>query len=156
MTLNIYTVLTTTPDDNVVGDSLSLPFDMRQKSRFKAVLESGTEVGIFLERGKILRDGESLQAENGLVIKLSAAKEHLSTVTSSDTLLLAKLCYHLGNRHIPLQITTQQIFYQKDSVLDDMVLILGGKVQHQFLPFEPEQGAYSDTHKHVHTPKLIS
>lgn len=144
MTLNIYTVLSKQQDND---DILSLPFDMRQKSRFKAVLESGTEVGVFLERGKILRDGEILQAENGLIVKLRAAKENLSTVTNSDPLLLARLCYHLGNRHVPLQITMDRICYQLDAVLDEMVQILGAHVQHQLLSFEPEQGAYNKSHR---------
>ncbi|MFV2058007.1 MAG: urease accessory protein UreE, partial [Thiohalomonadales bacterium] len=97
-------IQTTLAYQKETDDVLTLPFELRQKSRFKARLESGTEVGLFLKRGNILRNGDILQAENGLVIRLTAANESLSTVTCSDPLQLAKLCYHLGNRHVPLQI----------------------------------------------------
>jgi len=129
-------------------DILTLPFATRQKSRFKAQLDSGKEVGIFLERGKILRDGDLLQTANGLIIRLASAEEKLSCVSCASPLLLAKLCYHLGNRHVSLQVEVDHIYYLQDSVLDDMVIGLGAHVTHVLRSFEPEEGAYSAAHRH--------
>lgn len=128
--------------------TLTLPFDLRQKSRLRAVLDDGQEVGIMLSRGEVLRGGDCLQAESGLVIRLQAANEAVSRVASTDSLLLQKACYHLGNRHVPLQITADGLCYLQDHVLDQMVESLGLDVKHETAPFEPESGAY---HQHGHT-----
>ncbi len=127
--------------------TLSLPFELRQKSRLKAHLDSGEEVGLILPRGRVLRGGDCLKAENGLIIQLTAAQESVSTVTAQDPLTLQRACYHLGNRHVPLQISENWIRYLKDHVLDDMVVSLGLTITHEQAPFEPEVGAY---HKHNH------
>jgi len=129
--------------------TLTLPFELRQKSRLRAVLDNGQEVGLMLARGDILRGGDCLQAENGLLIRLEAANEAVSSVTSTDTLLLQKACYHLGNRHIPLQITDNGLRYLQDHVLDQMVESLGLSITHELAPFEPESGAYQQ-HAHTH------
>jgi urease accessory protein len=133
--------------------TLTLPFELRQRSRLRAVLDSGEEVGLILPRGEILRGGDCLQAENGWVIELKAANETVSTVTCADALLLQKACYHLGNRHVPLEITHRGLRYQQDHVLDEMVTSLGLSVTHETAPFEPESGAYqqhSHSHNHAH------
>ena len=139
--------------------TLTLPFELRQKSRLRATLDNGLEVGIMLSRGEVLRDGDCLRAENGLVIRLKAAEEAVSTVAGSDTLLLQKASYHLGNRHVPLQITQSGLCYLQDHVLDQMVESLGLSIKHEMAPFEPESGAYqqhahsqahSHSHSHVH------
>ena len=84
--------------------TLTLPFDVRQKTRFVAQLDNGTKVGIILPRGAVLRQGDCLKAEQGEVIKVLAADETVSTVQVEDPLLLARAAYHLGNRHVPLQV----------------------------------------------------
>ena len=126
--------------------SLSLPFELRQKSRFKANLDSGEEVGIMLPRGRVLRGGDCLKAENGMIIELKAAQEFVTTATAPDTLTLQRACYHLGNRHVPLQIADGWIRYLEDHVLDDMVVSLGLTITHEKAPFEPEAGAYHHHH----------
>ena len=106
-----------------------------------------------LPRGEVLRGGDCLKAENGLVIRLKAANEAVSSITSTDHLLLQKACYHLGNRHVPLQITSYGLRYLQDHVLDQMVESLGLTVKHETAPFEPESGAYqhaSHSHDHSH------
>jgi urease accessory protein len=127
--------------------TLSLPFELRQKSRFKANLDSGEQVGLMLPRGHPLRGGDCLRAENGMVIALVAAQEPVTTATAPDPLTLQRACYHLGNRHVPLQITEYWIRYLQDHVLDDMVESLGLTITHEQAPFEPETGAY---HHHHH------
>jgi urease accessory protein len=128
--------------------TLSLPFELRQKSRLKANLDSGEEVGLMLPRGHVLRGGDCLKAENGLIIQLQAAKESVTTATTSDPLTMQRACYYLGNRHVPLQIGDGWIRYLKDHVLDDMVVSLGLAINHEQAPFEPEVGAYHHSHRH--------
>ena len=127
---------------------LVLPFDTRQKSRFRATLQDGTEVGVFLERGRILRDGDGLRAESGEVIRVQAANEAVSTVRCADSTTLARVAYHLGNRHVPLQIGDGFVRYRHDHVLDDMVRGLGLDATAEQAPFEPEAGAYGGGHSH--------
>lgn len=129
---------------------LRLPFDTRQKSRFRAALDDGTEVGVFLERGLILRDGDCLRAEDGRIVRVEAADESVSTVHCTDATLLARVCYHLGNRHVPLQIGHGFARYHHDHVLDDMVRGLGVEPLAEQAPFEPEAGAYGGGHGHGH------
>ncbi|MEJ2141382.1 MAG: urease accessory protein UreE [Gammaproteobacteria bacterium] len=128
------------------GVSLTLPFEKRQKHRFQANLDNGQQVGLMLPREGVLRDGDYLQAEDGQVIKVCAANEEVSVVEHDDPFQLMRACYHLGNRHVPLQIGEGWIRYQRDHVLDDMVKHLGLTVKHEVAPFEPEAGAYHHHH----------
>ena len=122
---------------------LTLPYGRRRNSRQRAFLDDGAEVWIMLPRGTVMRPGDLLEAENGLIIEVAAEPESLSLAETSDPLLLATGCYHLGNRHVPVQIESGRLFYQHDHVLDDMVIGLGLKVTHANAPFQPEDGAYS-------------
>jgi urease accessory protein len=130
------------------GDRLVLPFDLRQKSRLRTRLASGAEAGLFLERGTVLRGGDRLLAEDGTVIEVVAAEETVSTVISKDPSQLARAGYHLGNRHVAVQIGGGWLRYRHDHVLDDMVRGLGLDVVVEEAPFEPEGGAYSQAHSH--------
>ena len=84
--------------------SLTLPFEKRQKSRLRVSLNDKQEAALMLERGSILRHGDLLRAENGLIVEVRAANEEVAVISTKDSFLLARACYHLGNRHIPLQI----------------------------------------------------
>lgn len=133
---------------------LCLPIDKRIKSRLRAELVDGREVGLFLPRGLTLRNGDLLQSDDGLVVRIEAAPEPVSTVRSDDALALARVCYHLGNRHVPLQVEAGWVRYLHDHVLDDMVRGLGLEVIFEQAPFEPEAGAYqggSHGHSHAHS-----
>ncbi|WP_062264027.1 urease accessory protein UreE [Endozoicomonas arenosclerae] len=132
------------------NDELLLPFDERKRGRLKAVTTSGREAGIFIERGDVLRDGTLLQAESGEVVLVRASDEEVTTACCDDPLTFSKACYHLGNRHVPLQIGNNWLRYQKDHVLDEMVELLGLQVDHTQAPFEPENGAYAKGHSHHH------
>lgn len=129
---------------------LSLPFEIRQKARFVAKLDSGQEVGLQIERGNILRDGDKLIAIDGTTVQIKAGNEAVSTINVKDEKLIARLCYHLGNRHVQLQVEAGWCRYLQDHVLDEMVELLGAKVTHEKAPFEPEAGAYSGGHGHSH------
>lgn len=132
--------------------SVTLPVDMRVKSRIKVTLNDGRQAGLLLPRGLLLRDGDILSNENGdEFIKVIAADEAVSVVRCADPFMLAKACWHLGNRHVPLQIMPGELRYHHDHVLDDMLRQFGLDVDFAHLPFEPEAGAYaSKSHAHNH------
>jgi urease accessory protein len=129
---------------------LTLPFELRSKSRLRTVLSTGEEAGVVLERGSVLRGGDLLLADDGRVIEIVAAAERVSTVRASDTSSLARAAYHLGNRHVALQVGPDWLRYLHDHVLDDMVRGLGFIVIIEEAPFEPEAGAYG-AHSHSHS-----
>lgn len=136
---------------SVAGDishTATLPFDLRQKSRLRITLDDGNEAGIILERGLYLRHGDLLKSKDGRVLRIIAAPEPVATVNCADPLLLARACYHLGNRHVPLQIEATWLRLQRDHVLEDMLHHMGLHVQHEQAPFEPEHGAYGHHHEH--------
>ncbi|ELO7676006.1 urease accessory protein UreE [Escherichia coli] len=132
--------------------SVTLPVDMRVKSRIKVTLNDGRQAGLLLPRGLLLRDGDILSNENGdEFIKVIAADEAVSVVRCADPFMLAKACWHLGNRHVPLQIMPGELRYHHDHVLDDMLRQFGLDVDFAHLPFAPEAGAYaSKSHAHNH------
>jgi urease accessory protein len=126
--------------------TLTLSYQSRTKSRLLAKLDNGEDVGLFLERGRVLRGGDVLIGPEGLAVLILAAPEQVSVARTDDALLLARACYHLGNRHVALQITPGELRYLADHVLDDMVRGLGLAVTQESAPFEPEAGAYSHGH----------
>jgi len=142
----------TKPDDTV-----ALIYDERQKSRQKITTRNGVVLGLFLPRGTILRHGDILLADDGSCIRVEAAPEQLSVIESHDDFQLLRAAYHLGNRHVMLQIAPGKLAYQHDHVLDDMVRGLGLVVDCVTAQFHPEAGAYHShaaqgghTHSHGH------
>ena len=140
--------------DRLAG-TLTLPFDQRRRSRLRARLDDANgdgEVGVFLPRGTVLRDGDLLASDDaGLAVRVQAAAETVSTVHTADPTALARACYHLGNRHVPVQVGAGWARYQHDHVLDDMVRAMGLEVVVEDAPFEPEAGAYGEGgHGHGH------
>lgn len=128
-----------------------LTFEERQKSRYKTQTRCGKNLGWFIPRGLVLHDGDYLQCKTGELIRVIAAPETVSEVTSVDALLLTRTAYHLGNRHVPLQIGAGFLRYQQDHVLDAMVQGLGLNVSCQQRPFQPENGAYHGQGGHSHS-----
>lgn len=128
--------------------TLTLPFELRQKSRIKTSLDDGRDAGVFLPRGHLLRGGDCLKTADGEVVEIIAADETVSTIYSQQPIELTKASYHLGNRHVSLQITENWIRYLHDHVLDEMIEGLGLTVTVEKAPFEPEAGAYGGGHKH--------
>ncbi len=133
----------------------TLTFDDRQKSRHRATTRDGTVFGWFIERGHVLKEGDLLECQSGEIIKILSAPEQVSTVSAqisshNPALDLTRAAYHLGNRHVPLQIAPDFLRYQHDHVLDDMVRGLGLNVTTEPAPFEPEPGAYAGGHQHNH------
>jgi urease accessory protein len=122
---------------------LSLPFVDRQRSRLRVVLEGGEVAALLLPRGTFLRGGDKLRTACGQVVEVRAAPERVSVAETPDSLLRTRAAYHLGNRHVPVEVRPEGLLYLHDHVLDDMVRGLGLSLRVAEEPFEPEGGAYS-------------
>lgn len=127
--------------------SLALDWDTRQKSRFEAVDSSGRRVGVFLPRGIVVRGGDVLVGEDGSLIAVQALAQPILVVNASaksaDTALdLLRAAYHLGNRHVPLEVHADRLVLEPDHVLAALLVRIGLEVGATSGPFEPEAGAY--------------
>lgn len=129
---------------------LCLDYDQRTKGRLKAETSCGEEVGLFLERGKVLRAGDCLKATNGKILRVVAADEELVEASCDSWLIFAKCCYHLGNRHVPLEVGERVLRMRPDHILQEMIEQLGMTTSRVKTGFNPEQGAYSGGHHHHH------
>ncbi|MCP8898235.1 urease accessory protein UreE [Gilvimarinus xylanilyticus] len=130
---------------------VELTFEQRQKSRYRTQTRCGQTLGWFVERGHVLADGELLECSDGTRVLVEAALETVSNVVCDDRRQLARVAYHLGNRHVPLQVGDNFVRYQHDHVLDIMVKGLGLAVECKQAPFNPENGAYhGGSHGHSH------
>ena len=132
-----------------IKGTLELPFEMRQKSRFKATLVSGEEVGVMLPRGEILRGGDLVTTSDGRIIEVIAQPENVLHVESTSPAALARIAYHLGNRHVPVEVGDGYLRLGDDHVLERMLEGLGAQVNRTMTAFEPEAGAYGGAgHEH--------
>jgi urease accessory protein len=118
---------------------VSLAFEYRQRSRQRARLDSGEEIGMVMPRGEVLRGGDRLLASDGRVFEVVSAPERLLHIEAPS---LARIAWHLGNRHVPVQLGDEFLRIAEDRVLDAMLRGLGASVTRVEAPFEPEGGAY--------------
>jgi urease accessory protein len=131
-------------------DCLFLDFETRSKSRFKArLMTTGEEVGVLLPRGTVLRGGSMLSDGEGDSVEVVAADESLLRVVGSPYDRM-RCAYHLGNRHVRLEVREDSLQLQFDPVLADMLRNLGVVPTLVYAPFEPESGAYGGGHQHGH------
>ncbi|WP_110658058.1 urease accessory protein UreE [Salinicola halimionae] len=144
--------------DAIAVDSVTLPFELRMRGRLKATSDSGREIGIFLDRGPVLRDGSLLRAETGEIVAVRAADEPVVTAKIPVGLAQARLCYHLGNRHVQLAIGGSDeggwVRFPPDHVLEALAVRLGATLEYHQAPFDPEPGAYAEGHGHSHGESL--
>lgn len=130
---------------------LPLTYEFRQKARFRTRIPGGEDVSWFLQHdGRPLRGGDCLLAEDGRVVRIVAAPEAVLHVTATSTLDLTRAAYHLGNRHVSLQVGDGWLRLLDDYVLADMLAQLGVQVDKRDIPFEPESGAYGGGSHHSH------
>ena len=132
---------------NKFDAELIMPYELRQKCRLRTQTTTGEETGLFLPRGSVLRDGDFLESEDGRIVKVTASLEKVLQVGCPDPVQLARIAYHLGNRHVALQIGTGWLRIANDYVLREMVEGLGAMVVPVEAAFEPEPGAYGG-HQH--------
>ncbi|MGQ0579699.1 MAG: urease accessory protein UreE [Betaproteobacteria bacterium] len=131
----------------LIDAELVLTFELRQKSRLRTRSDIGEEVGVFLPRGERLRGGDFLEADDGRVVRVTAKHEKVLHIDCPDGMQLARIAYHLGNRHVPLQIGEGWLRIANDDVLRQMIEVLGAIAVAMEAPFEPEAGLYGG-HQH--------
>ena len=130
--------------------TVELDWDVRQKSRFAATDSAGRELGIFLPRGTLVRGGDVLVAEDGSMVRVIAAPQPVLVITHctqhGTPFDLTRAAYHLGNRHVPIELQPDHLKIEPDPVLADMLRAMHLIVTEQNLAFEPEGGAYAAGH----------
>lgn len=122
-----------------------LTYDERRRFRFRTRTTSGEEVQVLLERGAPLGIGEVLAASCGRLVIVRGAEESLVVARCADYTLFARACYHLGNRHVRIQIGDLSICMQPDHVIEEMLAGFGCALSTRKGVFEPESGAYART-----------
>jgi urease accessory protein len=138
--------------------TVELDWDTRQKSRFDTVDSAGRHVGVFLARGSIVRGGDVLVVEDGSLLAVMARPQPVLVVSADGSpLALLRAAYHLGNRHVPLEVRAGHLQLEPDHVLAEMLRRMGLRVDETEAPFEPEAGAYDASsmgqglnHGHAH------
>lgn len=139
---------------------IELDWDLRQKSRFECTDSSGRRLGVFLARGTVVRGGDALVAEDGSIVRVVAAPQPVLVITPcpahGSPFDLVRSAYHLGNRHVPIELHPDHLQIEPDHVLAEMLRAMHLIVTPAERPFEPESGAYAGRgghgHGHAHTP----
>jgi urease accessory protein len=139
---------------------VELDWDVRCKSRFDATDSTGRAIGVFLPRGSVVRGGDVLVGEDGSLIVVKAAQQPVMVVRHcadhGSPFDLLRAAYHLGNRHVQLELQPDRLLLEPDHVLADLLQRMHLLVEHTQAPFEPEAGAYAggghgpDRHAHDH------
>src|SRR3982750_2170809 len=134
--------------------TVELDWDVRQKSRFEATDSQGRALGVFLPRGTAVRGGDVLVAEDGSLIRVIAAPQPVLVVTHctqhGSPFDLLRAAYHLGNRHVQLELQPDRLLLEPDHVLADMLRQMHLIVNEALSAFEPEAGAYAAQGAHSH------
>jgi urease accessory protein len=131
-------------------DTVTLDFDARHRRRTLLRTDAGEEVLLDLERAVAMADGDGLELEDGSWIVVGAALERVVEISCASLAELVRVAWHLGNRHIPTQLTGQALRIRPDAVLERMVRDLGAQTRFADRPFQPESGAYAGQRSHAH------
>ena len=138
------------PEEAAV-DSVTLAFLDRHRRRIRLVADTGAPFLLDLARAQHLIDGDGLDLDNGSYIRVNAAPEPVIEIAADTPTDLLRIAWHLGNRHLPLQVAEGKLRLRADHVIAEMVLGLGGRVVWCEAPFDPEIGAYAGApHAHGH------
>ena len=137
-------------DRGLETDHVALSHDNRHRRRIAMKGEGGTEFLLDLADATYLRDRDGLALDDGRVVRVVAAEEPVADI-AGGMLLIARVAWHIGNRHVPAQILADRIRIARDHVLEEMVERLGARVSRLNAPFDPEPGAYAgESHSHDH------
>jgi urease accessory protein len=135
--------------------TVELVWDIRQKSRFDCTDSAGRRLGVFLPRGTAARGGDILIAEDGSLIRVMAAAQSVLRITHCSAhgtgFDLIRAAYHLGNRHVPIELKPDHLKIEPDHVLADMLRAMHLIVSDVQEAFEPENGAYGTHTGHAHS-----
>ncbi|NRA20108.1 MAG: urease accessory protein UreE [Oceanospirillaceae bacterium] len=129
-----------------VDATVVLDHEQRMRGRLLLRSENDEEIRLFLQRGKPLIVGEYLQATCGKIIQVKGASEAVAIARCDDWPTFARACYHLGNRHVKISVGDRQLQIKPDHVLEEMLLLMGLKIEYQQQVFNPESGAYKHAH----------
>jgi urease accessory protein len=145
----VLTALLDRHSDLVANDRLSLTAEERQRSRHPFLTDGGIEVYLQLERGGFLRQGDRLRSADGFtIVEIIAKPEQVLAATADRDTHLLQAAYHLGNRHVSLEITNTHLYLLPDPVLRDLLQQRGLLVEELERPFQPESGAYEQPYHH--------
>jgi urease accessory protein len=132
------------------ADSVVLDYDDRHRRRVSMKGTRGLSFLLDLPDATALRSGDALALEDGRLVEIVAAPEPLLEIRGADPLHLARIAWHLGNRHVPTQLMAKSLRIRRDHVLEEMLRGLGARVIEIEAPFDPEGGAYASTAAHDH------
>ncbi len=144
------TVLAAGKWSDTATDRVLIDFDRRHRRRIALVTEGGQDILLDLPRAVRLRDGDGLQLDDGRIIRVTAKPEPLLEIHAHGPAELVRIAWHLGNRHLPVQLLGDRIRIRADHVIANMVRGLGGHAHAIEAPFDPEDGAYAGGHHHHH------
>jgi len=128
------------------ADRITLDYEGRHRRRYRYRADAGLEFVLDLAQTTLLHDGDGLSLDDGRIVLVRAAPEALVAVTVDSVDALVKLAWHIGNRHLPAQLSGERILIRDDAVIVDMLRGLGAHVEKIIAPFTPERGAYAHAH----------
>jgi urease accessory protein len=131
-------------------DRIALDAHERHRRRIVLTTERGTRILLDLPQAIALRDGDGLLLDDGAIVRVAGRPESLLEITAANSSELARLAWHIGNRHIDVQIASDRLRIRCDHVIEDMLRGLGARVTPIEAPFEPEGGAYVHHHDDDH------
>ena len=133
---------------SAAADSVLLDHDHRYRRRIVLYTEAGAELLLDLPQAARVRDGDGLALQSGDIVRVRAKPEPLLEIHADDGATLLRIAWHLGNRHLSVQVLDQYLRIRADRVIANMIKQLGGRVEEIDAPFDPEPGAYSDGRHH--------
>jgi len=131
-------------------ESVLIDYDSRHRRRIRLTTELGDDILLDLPHAVRLRHGDGLLLEDGALVRVAARPERLAEIHTHDEDALVRIAWHLGNRHLPVQLLDGCIRIRADHVIEEMARLLGGHVAQVMAPFDPEAGAYAGGHAHGH------
>ena len=127
-------------------DSIALDAHERHRRRVVLTTDGGTRILLDLRQATALRDGDGLLLDDGAIVRVAGRPEPLLEITASSPHELARFAWHIGNRHVDVQIAGDRLRIRRDHVIEDMLRGLGARITPIEAPFEPEGGAYAHHH----------
>jgi urease accessory protein len=134
--------------ESAAVDTVTLAYLDRHRRRIRLVADSGETFLLDLARTRHLADGDGLELDSGAFVRVRAAPESVLEIDAEDRAALLRIAWHLGNRHLPLQVAGDRLRIRADHVIAEMVAGLGGKLTSLDTPFDPEIGAYAGPQQH--------
>ncbi|MFT3790589.1 MAG: urease accessory protein UreE [Rudaea sp.] len=128
------------------ADRITLDYEGRHRRRYRYRADNELEFVLDLAQTTLLHDGDGLKLDDGRIVLVRAVPEALVAVTANNTDALIKLAWHIGNRHLPAQLSAERILIRDDAVIVEMLRGLGAHVEKIVAPFTPERGAYAHAH----------